>query len=141
VIDRSSDTPLDRSRYYLPANYRAVLEASNIPIRQATAIADQVDAALQSERAEPEFVMPNAIWLAKFLHDTYERLAPQYGYTTREDTRTFDHESANGRLMAAVCEELRRTLGAATPNSTVACSRRVIATLILHVLVLVIAER
>jgi hypothetical protein len=54
--------------------------------------------------------LPNAIWLAKFCHDAYERLAPQYGYETRQDTRTFDHESPNGRLMAAVFEELRATL-------------------------------
>lgn len=64
---------------------------------------------------QPEHLeLPNAIWLAKFLHDAYERLAPQYGYVTREDTRTFDHESPNGRLMAAVCEELRQTLS--TPS-------------------------
>ena len=61
--------------------------------------------------------LPNPIWLAKFLHDTYERLAPQYGYETRPETRTFDHESPNGRLMAAVCEELRKTLGAAPAAS------------------------
>ena len=59
---------------------------------------------------EEDFEMPNAIWLAKFLHDTYERLAHQHGYVTREDTRTFDHESPNGRLMTAVCEELRAAL-------------------------------
>lgn len=59
---------------------------------------------------EEEFAMPNAIWLAKFLHDTYERLAPEYGYVTRPETRTFDHESANGRLMIAACEALRSEL-------------------------------
>src|SRR3990167_5770697 len=57
-----------------------------------------------------EFEMPNAIWLAKFFHDAYERLAPQYGYETRQDTKQFDHESPNGRLMAAVCEELRKAI-------------------------------
>ena len=57
-----------------------------------------------------ELELPNAIWLAKFIHDAYERMAPQYGYATREDTRVFDHESPNGRLMAAVCEELRGAL-------------------------------
>lgn len=68
----------------------------------------------------PVVELPNAIWLAKFLHDTYERLAPQHGYVTREDTRTFDHESPNGRLMAAVCEELRRELS--TPQQV--CSSK-----------------
>lgn len=44
--------------------------------------------------------------LAEQFHETYERLAPQFGYETREDTRAFDPESANGRLMIAVCREL-----------------------------------
>lgn len=41
--------PLDRSRAALPSDYRERLEASNLPIEVATAIADQVDAALRSE--------------------------------------------------------------------------------------------
>lgn len=44
--------------------------------------------------------------LAIFFHETYERLAPSYGYETRKDTRAFDSESANGRLMIAVCGEV-----------------------------------
>ena len=44
--------------------------------------------------------------LARRFHDTYERLAPHYGYTTRTDTREFDPDSSNGRLMAAVCSEV-----------------------------------
>lgn len=72
--------------------------------------ADEIER-LRSTRPEAvESDLPNAIWLAKFCHDAYERLAPQYGYETRQDTRTFDHESPNGRLMAAVFEELRATL-------------------------------
>lgn len=39
---------------------------------------------------------------AKFFHDTYEQLAPNYGYQTRQETRMFDAESPNGRLMLAV---------------------------------------
>ena len=44
--------------------------------------------------------------LAVIFHKTYERLAPQFGYETRPDTRAFDRESANGRLMIAVCGEI-----------------------------------
>jgi len=44
--------------------------------------------------------------LAQLFHDTYERLAPEFGYETRLETRTFDPESSNGRLMLAVCKEL-----------------------------------
>lgn len=43
---------------------------------------------------------------AQLFHDTYERLALQYSYETRKETRQFDPESPNGRLMVAVCREL-----------------------------------
>jgi hypothetical protein len=48
----------------------------------------------------------SATYLAVFFHDTYERLAPEFGYVTRPDTRAFDTSSPNGKLMIAVCEEL-----------------------------------
>ena len=41
---------------------------------------------------------------AELFHDTYERLAPSFGYETREDTKLFDPESKNGKLMMAVCK-------------------------------------
>ncbi len=44
--------------------------------------------------------------LAREFHEAYERLAPRYGYCTREQTRHFDPRSRNGRLMIAVCGEL-----------------------------------
>ncbi len=44
--------------------------------------------------------------LAKQFHETYERLAPQFGYETREETRQFQSDSTNGRLMIAVCQEI-----------------------------------
>lgn len=47
--------------------------------------------------------------LARKFHDVYERLAAQFGYETRKDTRSFDPESANGKLMIAVCRELSAT--------------------------------
>lgn len=40
--------------------------------------------------------------IARELHDAYERLAPNFGYTTRADTRVFDPKSPNGQLMQAV---------------------------------------
>lgn len=46
----------------------------------------------------------NATEAAKLFHDTYERLAPSFGYETRADTKQFDPESPNGRLMIAVCD-------------------------------------
>lgn len=47
--------------------------------------------------------MSNALEMAVFFHETYERLAPSFGYATREDTKQFDPSSNNGRLMQAVC--------------------------------------
>lgn len=44
-----------------------------------------------------------AITLATQFHELYESLAPSFGYETRQDTRQFDPESKNGRLMVAVC--------------------------------------
>lgn len=48
--------------------------------------------------------------LAEFFHETYETLAPSFGYTTRPDTRALDFNSPNGQLMAAVCGEVLRHL-------------------------------
>lgn len=48
----------------------------------------------------------SALDLAIRFHETYERLAPSFGYETRTETRTFDPSSKNGRLMVAVCGEI-----------------------------------
>ena len=44
--------------------------------------------------------------IAKLFHDTYEELAPFYGYITRKETRKFDPKSNNGRLMIEVCKKV-----------------------------------
>ncbi len=49
--------------------------------------------------------MSDALEMAVFFHETYERFAPSFGYATREDTKQFDPSSNNGRLMQAVCAE------------------------------------
>lgn len=49
--------------------------------------------------------------LARQFHEIYERLAPGFGYETRTETRQFDPDSANGRLMIAVCAEVLRITG------------------------------
>jgi hypothetical protein len=43
---------------------------------------------------------------AKLFHDTYETLAPFFGYETRDDTKEFDPTSKNGKLMLEVCDEV-----------------------------------
>lgn len=50
--------------------------------------------------------------LARLFHDTYEELAPNFGYVTRQETRQFDPLSPNGRLMIAVCARVRALGGA-----------------------------
>lgn len=51
-----------------------------------------------------------AIRLARIFHHNYERLAPKFGYATREDTRHFDPGSTNGKLMIATCEAVIESL-------------------------------
>lgn len=50
--------------------------------------------------------MVDAEALAWQFHETYERLAPSFGYETRKETKAFDPDSPNGRLMIAVCQEV-----------------------------------
>jgi hypothetical protein len=50
--------------------------------------------------------------LAIMFHETYEDLAPSYGYETRPETRKFDAQSNNGRLMIAVCKYILQELNA-----------------------------
>jgi len=50
--------------------------------------------------------MISPLKLAVLFHDTYERLAPDYGYETKEDTRVFKAHTPNGKLMVAVCREI-----------------------------------
>ena len=57
----------------------------------------------------------NAKQLAIFFHNTYEKLAPSFGYETREDTKAFDPESKNGKLMIAVCEEVLKEQSKGVP--------------------------
>jgi len=57
--------------------------------------------------------------LARKFHEAYERLAPQYGYKTREETRHFDPNSENGKLMIAVAREINLSI----PPKTQQCGR------------------
>ena len=56
--------------------------------------------------------------LAKFFHETYERLAPSYGYTTRPETRELDFDSPNGQLMVVVCKEVLEYLAEVKPQGS-----------------------
>lgn len=54
--------------------------------------------------------MRSGLELARFFHETYERLAPTFGYETRPDTKDFSPSSRNGQLMTAVCTEVLNVL-------------------------------
>jgi hypothetical protein len=51
--------------------------------------------------------------LARFFHETYERLAPEFNYKTREDSAVpwSDVPADNKALMIATCAEVLRKLG------------------------------
>jgi hypothetical protein len=51
---------------------------------------------------------PTPLDLAKLFHETYDRMAPSFGCTTRSEPHQFNPDSPNGRLMIAVCEEILR---------------------------------
>jgi hypothetical protein len=61
-----------------------------------------LEAAIKAAQPEPM----SDEQLARRFHEIYERLAPQFGYVTRQNTRKFDPTSANGRLMMATCRAL-----------------------------------
>jgi hypothetical protein len=69
-------------------------------------------ASLASSEGEssPQAAVPDAESLAIMFHDAYERLAPIVGYETRQETRSFNLESTNGKLMVLVCAEIRQAL-------------------------------
>lgn len=50
--------------------------------------------------------MVDGLIIAKKFHEVYERLAPSFGYETRTETRAFNPNSSNGKLMVAVCTEV-----------------------------------
>ncbi len=55
--------------------------------------------------------------LAHLFHETYERLAPEYGYATRSETAIpwldIPEDNPNKRLMIAVAGEVLKELGLA----------------------------
>jgi len=47
-----------------------------------------------------------AMALAMLFHETYEGMAPEFGYTTNKATRKFNPNSPNGKLMVAVAQKV-----------------------------------
>lgn len=57
-------------------------------------------------KEEPKQETIEEVELAILFHNTYERLAPSFGYETRVDTKSLDITTPNGKLMIAVCKEI-----------------------------------
>jgi hypothetical protein len=88
--------------------------------RTATGVASETErialkrlsAAQPKPESWPEIAMETAGWtplsLAQHFHNIYERYAPEFGYETRAETKAFNPETPNGKLMIAVCGEILR---------------------------------
>lgn len=77
-------------------------EAKAVPVTSNARSFDRLRERMSAESRERS----EAVALALRFHEAYERLAPQFGYETRPETRQFDAFSKNGKLMVAVCAEL-----------------------------------
>lgn len=70
-------------------------------------LSDTAKEVLGVRKEEPiEKAYPEAYRLARRFHELYEENAPLFGYETRPETKKFDPDSPNGRLMAYVCKTL-----------------------------------
>lgn len=79
------------------------LTAMGVEVVEAGRAATEGRGWIQGDRAT------DALTLAERFHEAYERLAPEFGYETRPETRKFSPDTKNGRLMVAVCRELLTT--------------------------------
>lgn len=55
-------------------------------------------------------LLEDPLTLAILFHHTYERLSTNLGYDTRVETRIFNPESPNGKLMIATCAEIQKAI-------------------------------
>ena len=61
----------------------------------------------------PQFTpieIPSDEELAILFHNKYELLAPKFNYETKIETKKFNKDSDNGKLMIAVCKEVLQYL-------------------------------
>jgi hypothetical protein len=52
----------------------------------------------------------NPYLLAELFHNTYESLAPKYGYETKEETKEFSEHTPNGKLMIETCHQILKEI-------------------------------
>ena len=61
----------------------------------------------------PQFTpieIPSDEELAILFHNKYEELAPKFKYETKIETKKFNKDSNNGKLMIAVCKQILEIL-------------------------------
>ena len=61
----------------------------------------------------PQFTpieLPSDEELAILFHNKYEELAPKFKYETKIETKKFNKDSNNGKLMIAVCKQILEIL-------------------------------
>ena len=58
------------------------------------------------DKPEWEVMEKDIKQIALQFHNTYEELAPKFGYETRKDTRELDFNSENGQLMYATVQKV-----------------------------------
>ncbi len=88
--------------------WRRVAEDNQAQLNKALELLQVAEA--ENERLRAALDPAHAAEVAMLFHDTYERLAPTFGYETREETRQFDPTSPNGALMIAVAGSVLREL-------------------------------
>ena len=54
--------------------------------------------------------LPSDEELAILFHNKYEELAPKFKYETKIETKKFNKDSNNGKLMIAVCKQILEIL-------------------------------
>lgn len=96
-IENDTNTLKEQINEYLKESLKLVNE--NQQLQQ------QLQAYKEKEK-ENKFIEIAPLDLAMHFHNTYEKLAPSFGYKTREDTKQFDINSNNGQLMVAVCQTI-----------------------------------
>lgn len=91
-----SKIPLGSIKTRIPNSEGDLMKAAKIK-------ALEIQARMDAETGHPD---PLPLELAQLFHTHYERLAPEFGYETREDTRQFDVTKPNAALMIATCRAI-----------------------------------
>lgn len=71
-----------------------------------------IDKVTEGDRVIAAYERAAKVLTAELFHEIYERLAPDFGYETREDTKAFDPNSKNGKLMVATVNEVAQSIRA-----------------------------